>query len=73
MSDHYQKYKETIDRNTYKWREAHKEKWVDYTREYHKKNFPLYKDAKNKRRNAKYHFNKEWQSLLSILVNFHDS
>jgi hypothetical protein len=72
MSEHYQKYKETINRNTYKWRDANREKWIEYSREYNKKNFDIYKIAKNQKRNAKYNFNKEWNSLLNILVNFYD-
>lgn len=72
MSDHYKRYKATIDRNTYLWRDAHKQEYLDYSKAYTKANFHLYKDAKNKKRNAKYQFNKEWQSLLSILVNMFD-
>jgi len=73
MSEHYHKYKETIDRNTYKWREANKEQWIKYNREYQRTHFHLYKDKKNKKRNAQYQFKKEWQKLLNILNNFFES
>lgn len=54
---------------TYKWRDGHREQFLELERNYQRKRYSINKDEKKQKTLAHYYYKKDLKSFLNILID----